>query len=89
MDISFYVNHLIHLVLSIIVQNQGNNVRCAIKCGQVLCQINLTCIFKTLISDARIERILHLKYAIKLRILNDQRIIEILKYYQTIPLLFI
>ena len=38
MDVSFYVNHLIHLivVLSLIVQNQGNNVGCAIKYGQVL-----------------------------------------------------
>ena len=37
MDVSFYVNHLINLVLSIIVQIQGNNVGFAIKCGQVLC----------------------------------------------------
>ena len=36
MDVSIYVNHLINLVLSIIVQNQGNNVGGAIKCGQVL-----------------------------------------------------
>ena len=36
MDVSFYVNHLIHLVLSIIVQNQGNSVGCDINCDQVL-----------------------------------------------------
>ena len=35
MNVSFYVNRLIHIVQSIIVQNQGINVGCAIKC-QVL-----------------------------------------------------
>ena len=38
MDVSVYnMNHLINIVLSIIVQNQGITVGYAVKCDQVLC----------------------------------------------------
>ena len=36
MDVCIYMNHLIYLDQRLIVKNQGNNVGCAIKCGQVL-----------------------------------------------------